>query len=136
MASKRKWKKAVKKLQPMTIVLLILALAIGVGGGFLTGKRLMKNDTFTLLGQTEIVLDVGQDYSYREEGFTATAFGKDISDQVAVTTTLEKNADGTYKVDTSVPGVYGIFYTVSDSSFYEGIKRVRTIRVLVPEGGV
>ena len=136
MASKRTLKKAVKKLHPITVLFLVPALLIGALGGYLVSKQLTKNDAFTLQGQKEIFLYVGQEYSYREEGFSVFEMGKDISSQVVVTTTLEKAPDGSYKVDTSAPGVYGIFYTVSDSEFYQNVKRVRTIHVLAPQGGV
>ncbi len=136
MASRRKIQKTVKKLHPITILFVVLALLIGAVGGYFTCKLVTRNDAFTLAGQTEVLLYVGQDYTYYEEGYSAIAYGKDVTQNVVISSSMTANADGSYTIDTSKEGVFGIIYTVSDCPFYEGIKRVRTFRIVTPEGGV
>jgi hypothetical protein len=45
-----------------------------------------------------------------------------------------KNADGTYTLNTSEEGVYGIFYTAPTSKKYGQIRRVRTFTVCAQGG--
>ncbi len=136
MAFRRKIKKAVKKLHPITILFVVLALLVGALGGYFTCKLITRNDAFTLAGQTEVLLYVGQEYTYYEEGYRAIAYGKDVTQNVVVSSSMTANADGSYTIDTSEEGVFGILYTVSDCSLYKDVKRVRTFRIVTPEGGV
>lgn len=78
---------------------------VGAICGVATTYFITKNDTFSLIGETEIVLTVGQ--AYIEQGAKAIAFGKDISSQIVPTGT----------VNTDVADDYVIKYTVDNFRF-------------------
>ncbi len=130
MASYKKVSRRAKKFHPITLVAMLLALAIGATAGYFVCKSVTKNDTFALIGQKEIVLHIGDEFLYRDEGARLIENGKDLSSSVKVTTDILKNDDGLYVIDTSKEGVYAIFYTSEDSRFYQDIKRVRVFRVV------
>ena len=110
-------------------ILLLAILFIGFfAGGFALCKVLTRNDYFDLLGDKEIVISVGMDYTYSEDGFKAISFSKDVSDQVVVSTNLMRDAEGNYIIPTDKTGEYVIKYTIN-SSRLKNIVRYRVFRV-------
>ena len=112
-------KQAVKqvKKKPWYALILLVILAFGAVGGFFGAKLLIKNDKFEINGDQEVVLEVG-DY-YVEKGATIISFGRDISKQVKIDST----------VDTTQAGQYYVKYTVEDIRFGE-IERYRYVTVV------
>ncbi len=127
--SRSKVKKAVKNSHPITLILGIVFLIIGAVAGFFTCKIITKNDTFELIGESQINIAINGDTTYVDAGVTCVAFGRDESDKVVVKTNMTQNADGSYTIDTSTQGEYYIIYTVEDSLRYNDIQRVRVITV-------
>lgn len=125
---KRKVKRKVKKLNFLTLLICILALAAGLAAGIGAYRLVCENDLFELRGEKEYSVSVGEPLEYKEEGVKAVAFGKDVSDTVKTETNMTQLSDGTYTVDTSVPGRYYIKYT-SDSAKYTEVCRIRTFVV-------
>lgn len=109
--------KVVKSTHWVTLLCVIMFLIIGIVAGFFTYKVITKEDRFQLIGDKEITINVGD--TYEEKGITIIAFGKDISDKVVITGT----------VDTTTEGTYNIVYTV-DNFKYKNVKRIRTINVV------
>lgn len=115
---KKKLKNELKKAHKKHFLLALLFLVIGIGAGFGATYFLTRNDVFKLNGETEITLNVGDEYV--EQGAKIVAFGKDISSSVKV--------EGT--VDTTKAGRYVLKYTV-DNIRYNGY----TLYKLVIVGG-
>ena len=128
--AKRKVKKKVKRIHPLSFVVWILALALGIAIGAGACAFICRNDGFELIGKSEITIPVeeGKTYDYTDKGVKAVSFGKDISRRVKVDTNMTEADDGVYTVDASKEGLYYIIYTVDDPRYGE-IKRVRTITV-------
>lgn len=97
--------KKIKKIHKATLVLVVVFALLGVGVGFGSVFFITKNDVFKINGNTQITLNIGDEYV--ELGTTCIAFGKDISSIVEV--------EG--EVDTSVEGKYVITYTVNHFRF-------------------
>ncbi len=137
MANKRQTKKFLKRFHPLALLLLVAVLVVGFFAGDFACRMLVKNDGFVLLGDKEIVVGLGQTYTYTEAGYSVCDLGRDKTAEVVVTYSdaFTKNADGTYTLDTSEEGVYAIFYTVPTAKRYAEIRRVRTFTVAIPEGG-
>lgn len=112
-----------KKAHPVAFLLVILFLIAGALTGYFTVKYLTKDDTFELLGESTIVLTLGE--NYKDEGAKAISFGRDISDKIKT----ENN------IDNSVEGVYYIKYTVDDIR-YNGVVKYRYIMYFaeIPDG--
>ena len=128
--TKRTAKKKIKRIHPLSFVVWILALAIGVAVGVGACAFLCRNDGFTLIGKSEITVPVeeGKTYEYTDKGVRAVSFGRDISRRVQVETNITELGDGEYSFDASTEGVYYLIYTVDDARFGE-IRRIRTIVV-------
>lgn len=129
--SKSKQKKLIKyakKVRPLTWILAILFLAVGVGGGYLAVSQVCKNDCIEVVGQKEIVYTVGAGTTpYTDEGIKVILFGKDCSENV----TVESNMDlvnGEYQIDLSEEYDYFIKYTIKHFKVGTVIK-YRTITV-------
>ena len=108
MAKFRKYKKIqnkVKKVNPITMIFIVIFAIIGVSVGVGVSYYFTRNDVFKINGETEITLNIGD--SYIEDGATAIAFGKNISSSVKI--------DG--EVDTTKEGRYVIKYTVDNFRF-------------------
>lgn len=114
---KRKATKAIKNTHGLTIFLVLLFFVVGAVGGFFAYRHLTKDDVFELVGEKEITLNIGD--TYTDEGYVASAFGKDVSDKVVV--------NG--QVDTTKEGVYVVTYTV-DHIKYKDVKRCRVVTVV------
>ena len=136
--TERTLRRAIKRLHPLTKVIAVLALLIGIAGGVAFTHFAFQNDRFTLKGQTQFSVDLGADYVYTEQGVEAVCFGRDVSDKLQVQTTLEKDANGNYIIPTDKEGVYTITYTVDCLKFGEKapngvIKRIRVFAVTAAE---
>lgn len=129
--AKKEFKSTTKRISVGGMIAIALTLIVSVVAGVFVEKLITKNDCFVLSGEKEFILEVGaagSTYTYKEEGFKAISFGKDLSDKVNVKTNMTKNDDGTYTIDTSQEGDYYLIYTI-DSIKYGKIKRVRTFTV-------
>ena len=132
--AQKQLKKKLKKIHPVTKAIAILFLVIGIAGGALFSLHSFKNDRFLLKGEASFSIDVGEVYTYTEQGVDAVCFGRDVSDKLTVETDLEKDADGNYIIPTDKAGVYTITYTVDCLKFGEKapngvIKRIRVFTV-------
>lgn len=136
MATKRQVKKFLKRFSPLAVLGLVAALLLGFFAGTFAMKFIARNDGFVLSGEKELTLTVGQSYTYTEAGYSLCAYGKDETAKVVVSHSdaFTKNADGTYTLNTSEEGVYGIFYTAPTSKKYGEIRRVRTFTVRAQGG--
>ena len=124
------------KRNPLAVIVLILALAIGLAVGYLACSALTKNDGFSLKGEKNVVYNVGEgggSVTLKEDGWTLTALGKDASGKVSVETDLQKTAGG-YVVPTDEPGIYRIVYRPTHFLFSK-YSLVRTVTVNAAEGG-
>ncbi|MBP5357093.1 MAG: hypothetical protein J6Y68_02975 [Clostridia bacterium] len=125
----------VKKLHPITKVVVAIFAVLGIVVGVIVGFVLSKNDRFVLKGNSLYSYDVSSsDYIYKEEGIEVVCFGFDISDKLTVETNLSKNASGDYIIPGTVEGTYYIKYSVDFFKFGEDapngpIIRVRTFTV-------
>ena len=73
-----------------------------------------QNVTFRLIGEEIITIDVGS--SYEDEGVTATAFDKDISDKVQIKNKVDYNKIGSYDINyylTYVGKIYMLTRTIN-----------------------
>ena len=114
--AKKEAKKQAKK-HPFLVVLLIVLLVGGLVGGYFTAKHITRNDTFEIIGESVITLEIGE--NYEDEGAKAISFGQDISSKIKTETNL----------DTAEEGEYYIKYTVDDFR-YGNVCRYRTIIVV------
>lgn len=135
--AKRRAKSKVKRLHTATKVFAVLFLLIGIAAGFAVCTFMSKNDRFVLLGDQSFSVDVGDSYTYTEQGVEAICFGRDVSAKLSVETDLEQDANGNYIIPTDKEGVYTITYTVNAYKFQKGengvIKRIRTFTVNAAE---
>lgn len=120
--------KTIKKMHPITLVVGLVFLVLGVVIGYFTSNFITKNDSFELIGDSSIVVEVGATGIYTDEGVKCISYGRDLSKNVIVNTNMTKNDDGTYSFDTTEEGEFYIIYTVDDVK-YKGIQRVRVITV-------
>jgi len=121
-------KKTSKKFTVGSVLAIVLCLTVGIVGGVFTEKAITKNDCFELVGNKSFVIEIGEDFTYEEEGYKCISFGKDLTGSVKIDTNLTKGADNKYTIDTSEEGEYYMIYTV-ESKKYGKIKRVRTFVV-------
>ena len=132
---KRQVRRTAKR-NPVAMAVLIAALVVGLVVGYVACTALTKNDGFSLKGEKEITINVGEgggSVTLAEDGWTLTALGKDAADRVEVETTLAKTSGG-YTVPTDEPGVYRIVYRPTHFLFSK-YSLVRTITVNATEGG-
>ncbi len=131
MARKRKsaLAKSVKKLSALSICLIVLFFVLGVGAGYFTVYSITKDDTFEVLGQKNITLNVGDEYTYEELGVKAIAYGKDISGDVKIEYQgFAISSGGTAIIDTSAEKLLRVIYTFDDGKFGK-ITKVRLITI-------
>lgn len=133
--AKRTVKKKAKRISPLSYVIWLLVLAIGLAVGAGACAFLCRNDGFEVLGKKEQHLPIlgegeGEVYEFTDKGVKIVSFGRDISDRVKVRTNMtEVDAEeGKYAFDGTKEGVYYLIYTVDDPRFGE-IQRVRTFFV-------
>ena len=127
--NKKKVEKAIKNTHPMIIILGIIFLVVGAVGGFFACKFISTNDSFELVGDDHIYLELNSSNIYTDAGVVCVAYGQDESDKVLFTTNMTENPDGTFTIDTSSEGEYYIIYTVKNSLKYNDIQRVRVITI-------
>ena len=121
-STQKKMIKAIKKTNKSILVCSILFLLIGIVSGYGTAKYLTRNDTFEIIGDKTITLNLND--TYTDSGAKAIEFNKDITDEIIV--------EGLEDIDTSKEGKYMIVYRLN-SKRYKDIKRVRY--VVVKESG-
>ncbi len=133
--AKRTVKKKIKNLHPVTKVLAVLFLIVGIAAGVLACSFLSKNDRFVLTGNTQISIDVGTSYVYAEEGYEAVAFGLNCAGKVQVQASegITTDANGNYVIPAE-EGVYTLTYTANSLKFNgklggEKIQRIRVFTV-------
>ncbi len=106
-------KNKIKTKKKILIVFLIIVIISGFLGYF-TCKLICKNDKFFINGNTTITLRLGQ--TYKDEGVTIIAFGKDISDNVKTENNINFNEAGQYYIKYSIQNIR-----------FRGVERYRTI---------
>lgn len=121
-STQKKMIKAIKKTNKSILVCSILFLLLGLVSGYGTAKYLTRNDTFEIIGDKTITLNLND--TYTDSGAKAIEFNKDINDEIIV--------EGLEDIDTSKEGKYMIVYRLN-SKRYKNIKRVRY--VVVKESG-
>jgi len=120
-----KAKRKLKKLSAGVVFLAVVLLAIGAVGGYFGIQYVSKNDCFSIIGEEEITLEIGE--SYADEGVKVIAFGKDDSNKVEIETNLKKDENGAYYAQSE--GTYYITYKVNNIK-YGSIFKVQKIRLL------
>lgn len=93
-STQNKIKKTVKKTSTTAKVICALLFILCVCGGVFAVYTVTKNDTFELIGESLIELNVGDEYI--EQGVKAIAFGKDISSEVKIKGIVNTEAEGEY----------------------------------------
>lgn len=133
--AKKSAKKQIKKMHPLTKFLAILCLIVGVGLGALACTFLSRNDHFVLKGETQLSLEAGNTYTYKEEGVDAVCFGRSCAGKVEVQASrgITRDANGNYVIPAE-EGVYTLTYTIDNLKFGgklggEKIQRIRTFTV-------
>ena len=121
-STKKKIVKTIKKTNKSILICFVLFLIIGLASGYGVAKYLTQNDTFEIVGEQTIELNLND--AYIDQGAIAIEFNKDISSEIQV--------EGLEQVDTSKEGKYIIIYKLN-SKRYKDIKRVRY--VIVKESG-
>ena len=132
--NRKKAKKAMKKLHAGYLIVIALSLIIGAAAGGFYAYTVTAKDEFTLCGQKENTVTVGDELSYTDEGIRCVSMGKDVSDKVEIKTNMTVSSDGkTYTGNTDCAGEYYITYTVTEGR-YAGLSRVRVFTVKAADG--
>ena len=122
-STQRKIVRTIKRSNKALLICSILFLIIGAGLGYYSVTTFTQNDTFEIIGEQTITLNIGDTYS--DQGAKAIEFNKDISSMIVT--------EGIDDVDTSKRGVYTITYTLN-STRYKMIKHYRYIIVNTESG--
>ena len=69
--AQRQLKRGLKKIHPATKAIAILFLVIGIAAGALFSLYTFQNDRFLLKGESSFSIDVGETYTYTEQGVDA-----------------------------------------------------------------
>lgn len=96
MAKKKNKYDIIKKMDKKVLIFVALFLVLGIACGAITMFMLTKNDQFTLVGESEIFLNVGDEYV--EQYAKAVAFGNDISKDIKTKGDVDTTKEGTYIV--------------------------------------
>lgn len=132
MTNRRKLKTQISaitgKLNISSLLLIAVFLCIGAIGGVLSYSIICRNDTFEVLGEKNIVYNVGETAEFSDEKVKIISFGNDISSSVQIETNMEV-VDSVYVVNTTEEAEYYIKYTIEDFK-YGGIVLYRTISVV------
>ena len=103
---------------------LVIAIALGAGVGFL----LTRGDQFTLDTHASLILQAGETVQITDTlcDVTAISFGKDLSASVTYTTTLPLSDDGSVTPDA------GVYYTtyVMKTVYGKSVERVQIVTVV------
>jgi hypothetical protein len=110
--SKKQVQKAIKKMHPAYILIVVFALVIGIAGGYLAGHFMYGKDTLALVGEKETVVEAGTEVTYTDEGIKYVSKGKDLSDKYIITdtnmTAIEGKLVGTPTEDEELYIVYTV----------------------------
>ena len=93
---KREAKSKVKKSHWGYFAVAVLCLAAGLAAGYFGARTLSADDTFELKGEKVTEFASAQTVEYSDEGIVYRFLGKDLSQEVKITTNMEKQADGKY----------------------------------------
>ena len=133
--ARRSAKKGARKLPALTKFLVVLFLIVGIALGALCCIVFSKNDRFVLKGETQISIEAGAAFVYKEQGVEAVCFGRNCADQVKVSAGegITKDENGNYVIPAE-EGVYTLTYTLDNLKFGgklggEKILRIRTFVV-------
>ena len=133
--NKKKMKKALKQMHTGYLIVIVISLLIGALGGAFYAHTLTAKDEFTLQGEEETTVTVGEKLEYTDEGIKCISMGKDLSDKVEIKTNMTRSEDGkTFTATTFAAGEYYISYTVTEGR-YAGLSRVRIFKVTDPKQG-
>lgn len=136
-------KKSVKKLGVSWIVV-VVAIVIGLLGGYFITSAITKNDTYEMVtyanGSADVYIGPEEDFqTYEELGVRCVAFGKDYSSKCTVTyfyrADLTEDAVQVESVDITKEGIYYAVYK-TPSAKYSTVKLIRNIFVLKEEDNV
>lgn len=111
--AKREAKKAVKKAHKGYIITVVIALAIGLLGGWFGMGYVTRYDVFEINGEKTNVYHVGDTIRYVDEGINYISYGEILSDACEIETDMTKNDDGSYTADTSSTGSYVLTYRIT-----------------------
>ena len=120
-----KIKKQAKNIGMKAWLVALLVLVVGVGAGIGAFYLTSKNDCFTLVGNEELTLTIGE--AYEDQGVSIKAFGKDISNKVLIDTNLKIDDSGNYYSE-EVGTFYIRYYT--NEIKYGSIFKVEKIRLI------
>lgn len=127
-----KAEKAYKKNHPVTVLLIVIFFVVGAIGAFITCNIIQKDDTFELVGESKITLNVGGEYvePSLNEAVRCISFSSNAIDSVSI-----NDEETTYTNDSAqTEGIYYIVYQSSNFK-YKNIKRIRTIVVNTVSSG-
>lgn len=103
------------------LVQILLGAMIGVGVCW----YFTRNDTFEIIGEEEITLTLGENYT--DQGVKVISFGRNVEDKVIVKTNLKPTNSGVYT--SNEVGTFYILYKV-DCIKYGSIFKVQKIRLI------
>ena len=127
-----KAEKTYKKNHPVTVLLIVIFFVIGAIGAFITCNIIQKDDTFELVGESKVTLNVGGEYvePSLNEAIRCISFSSNAIDSVSI-----NDEETTYTNDSAqTEGIYYIVYQSSNFK-YKNIKRIRTIVVNTVSSG-
>ena len=128
-----KAEKTYKKNHPVTVILIVIFFVVGAIGAFITCNIIQKDDTFELVGESKVTLNVGGEYvePSLNEAVRCISFSSNAIDSVSI-----NDEETTYTNDSAqTEGIYYIVYQSSNFK-YKNIKRIRTIVVNTVSSGV
>lgn len=105
---------ASKKMGKGIWIVIVIFFVIGALAGGLVCGMISQNDTFELVGEKSVVINLSNADTYVEEGVKIVSLGRDLSQDVIVEGEIEKDTNGNYIV-----GTYTITYTVEDFKYGE-----------------
>lgn len=111
--AKREAKKAAKRAHIGYIITAVVALFIGLAGGWFGTSYVTRNDVFEINGEKTTVCSVGDTVKYTDEGINYVSFGTHLSDAYEIETSMTRNSDGSYSFDTSKTGTYVMTYRIT-----------------------
>ena len=120
--------KLARKVHAGYLVVGAIFLIIGLAAGAFLAHGSISGDLFTLNGEKERSVAIGEELIYVDEGISCISMGKDLSDKVKIETNMTTTDGVTYTADTSADTEYYITYTVTEGR-YAGLSRVRTFTV-------
>ncbi len=111
--AKRKNKKALKRIHPAYLVIIIVALIVGVAAGYFAGSFLYGKDTLELNGQKITSVEQNKSVSYTDEGIKYISGGKDMSDKFEIETNMTL-VDGKYTGTPDADNELYIIYKITE----------------------